>query len=116
MKFQIIIAVKLLNLLKMKGVNINIAETNLERMKQIIGYMKANSSVSNGLNLQTFKLVVVYLSPSLVFLINLLLKKGEFPSRLKEATVIPLRKERVKTDPSNWRPISMLSLFSKLRI
>ena len=51
----------------------NIAGTNLEEMKQIVGLMKSNSSGSNGLNLQTIKSVMVYLLPCLVYLINLLL-------------------------------------------
>ena len=62
------------------GINMNIAETNLEEMKQITGLMKSNSSGSDDLNPQTFKLVMVYLLPCLVYLINLSLKNGEFPS------------------------------------
>ena len=90
----------------------NIAETNLEEMKKIIELMNSSSSGSDGLNLQTFKLDMVYLLRCLVYLIDLLLKMGEFPLRLKEVTVIPLYKEGLKTDPLNWRLTSMLSSFS----
>ena len=57
---------------------------------------------------------MVYLQPCLIYLINLSLKSGEFPSRLKKATVIPSHKGGLKRGSSNWRPISLLPLFSKL--
>ena len=75
------------------GLNINIAETNLEEMKQIIELMKLNLPGSNYLNLQTFKLLIVYLLPCLVYLNNLSLKKAEFPSRLNEGMAFCLHKK-----------------------
>jgi len=69
------------------------ADINLGEMTRVIGLVKSDSSGIDGLNLQTFKLVMVYLLPCLVYLINLPVKKGDFLSRLKEATVIPFRKE-----------------------
>ena len=88
------------------------ADINLGEMTRVIGLVKSDSSGIDGLNLQTFKLDMVYLLRCLVYLIDLLLKMGEFPLRLKEVTVIPLYKEGLKTDPLNWRLISMLSSFS----
>jgi hypothetical protein len=37
-----------------------------------------------------------------------------FPERLKFAQVKPLSKKREKTEFSNYRPISLLSSFSKI--
>ena len=36
-----------------------------------------------------------------------------FPTVLKKAKVIPLRKSKELSDPNNFRPISILSLLSK---
>ena len=39
---------------------------------------------------------------------------GQYPSKLKHAKVIPIFKGGDETDPSNYRPISLLSLFNRL--
>ncbi len=50
----------------------------------------------------------------LVHLINLSFGHGIFPSKLKDAVVIPLYKSGSKLDCSNFRPISLLSTFAKI--
>ena len=42
------------------------------------------------------------------------LRKTVFPSELKKAKVVPLPKSTEKTNPTNYRPISLLSVLSKL--
>ena len=37
-----------------------------------------------------------------------------FPSEIKKAKVVPLSKSTEKTNPTNYRPISLLSVLSKL--
>ena len=39
---------------------------------------------------------------------------GSFPDACKTAKVKPLFKKSSKTDPSNYRPISLLPFFSKV--
>jgi hypothetical protein len=39
---------------------------------------------------------------------------GSFPERLKYSIIKPLYKRGDKTDPSNYRPTSMLTSFSKV--
>ena len=45
---------------------------------------------------------------------NLSFSTGIFPSEMKMAKVIPLFKNGNKSDFSNYRPISLLSQFSKV--
>ena len=50
----------------------------------------------------------------LAFIYNLSLNKGIFPEKLKEARVIPIFKQGDPLAPSNYRPISLLSIFDKI--
>ena len=47
-------------------------------------------------------------------LFNQSIQQGKFPHILKEATVVPIYKKGSKTDLNNYRPISLLNIFSKL--
>ena len=53
-------------------------------------------------------------APFLCDLINQSFKEGAFPKNLAEAKVIPLHKDGDKTDENNYRPISLLSIWSKI--
>ena len=54
-----------------------------------------------------------YLKP-LTYLTNSSFESGTFPEVLKLAKVIPIFKSGDKQDISNYRPISILSFFSKV--
>ena len=54
--------------------------------------------------------ILVYLS----HLFNLCIATGVFPDSLKIAEVIPIFKKRNTDKPTNYRPISLLSQFSKI--
>ena len=54
------------------------------------------------------------ISPLLVILINESFLTGIFPDKLKIAKVIAIHKKGATDDPSNYRPISLLSVFSKI--
>ena len=54
------------------------------------------------------------LSPLLAALMNKSISTGIYPHLLKHAKVIPVYKTGDETDPCNYRPISLLSVFNRL--
>ena len=54
------------------------------------------------------------ISPLLVILISESFSTGIFPDKLKIAKVMALNKKGATDDPSNYRPISVLYVFSKI--
>ena len=55
---------------------------------------------------------IFYLVLSQKYLMSV--QKGVFPSKLKEAKVIPVYKSDDETEPGNYRPISLLSVFNRI--
>jgi len=69
---------------------------------------------SDGLNPIIIKSNFSFIANQLLYIFNLSFSKGIFPKLLKNAIVIPVFKSGSNTEPSNYRPISILSIFSKL--
>jgi len=55
-----------------------------------------------------------WLVDPLVYIFNLSLSTGIIPNNFKTAKVIPVFKKGDPQLPSNYRPISLLNVFSKL--
>ena len=64
--------------------------------------------------MRILKCIKQQISWPLAEIINLSIQKGEFPSKLKYAKVVPIYKTDDKTDPGNYIPISLLSNFNQL--
>ena len=94
--------------------NFQFEKASIEELTKIVKNLKSNAAGIDGLNLKVFKVVSEYLLPCLLYLVNLSLEIGEFPEALKQAKVLPLSKSDNNQDMTNWRPISLLPLFSKI--
>ena len=60
------------------------------------------------------KLLKPYISKPLAIIFDESITLGIFPDRLKCAKVIPIHRKGSPIDPSNYRPISLLSIQSKI--
>ena len=50
----------------------------------------------------------------ITYIVNLSLRSGIFPNEMKLAKVIPLHKKKSRLDAGNYRPVSILSVVSKV--
>lgn len=69
---------------------------------------------ASDLSVRILKLYRFKLSPALTILFNNCMNNGYFPDELKIAKVIPLYKSGDKNNLSNYRPISLLPVISKI--
>lgn len=60
------------------------------------------------------KKVAIIIAPVLVHIVNLSFTNGVFPDQLKTSTVVPIFKKAHSCKIDNIRPISLLSVFSKI--
>lgn len=66
------------------------------------------------ISVRMLKSMSEYIAEPFSNLINLSISSGCFPELLKHATVIPVHKKNDMEDVSNYRPISILGVFSKV--
>uniref|UniRef100_A0ABM0MXI2 RNA-directed DNA polymerase from mobile element jockey-like n=1 Tax=Saccoglossus kowalevskii TaxID=10224 RepID=A0ABM0MXI2_SACKO len=68
----------------------------------------------DGIHLKLVKVAAEYIAEPIAYIINCSLSKGVFPDKLKKARVTPIFKKRCAYEVGNYRPISVLPVFSKL--
>ncbi len=68
----------------------------------------------NGIDMYIVKLVINEIIDPFAHIFNLSFMQGSFPDRMKIAKVIPLYKSGEKQLFTNYRPVSLLSQFSKI--
>ena len=84
-------------------------------IKVIINSLDATKSTGpNGIPVFLLKSFKEFFSNWLSKLVNLCFESGVFPDLLKLAKVTPLHKKESKLEFINYRPISLLSVFSKI--
>lgn len=73
-----------------------------------------SSGSEDGISIKIIKPISENTRNHLVKLINTLYELGSFPTKLKMEKVIPIHKRGFEMNPSNFRPIYILSCFSKI--
>ena len=88
--------------------------TSIE-VNDLINILNPSKSVGpNSIPIKLVKIIGDWVSPLLALLVNQSFQSGIFPDKLKIAKVISLFKKGNPELPSNYRPISLLSIFSKI--
>ena len=84
-------------------------------VNDLINILNPSKSVGpNSIPIKLLKIIGSSASPLLALLVNQSFQSGIFPEKLKIAKVITLFKKGNPELPSNYRPISLLPIFSKI--
>ena len=81
--------------------------------KDLSSLKSSKSRGSDDLDSKIIKISAPFISESLTYIYNLCIDKCYYPQAFKDAKVLPLLKSGDPRDPSNYRPISILSILSK---
>uniref|UniRef100_A0A672FN99 Reverse transcriptase domain-containing protein n=1 Tax=Salarias fasciatus TaxID=181472 RepID=A0A672FN99_SALFA len=82
---------------------------------QVVSACKNKTSRDcNDIDMILVKNVIECISKPLTYICNLSFQTGTFPNQMKVAKVIPVYKAGDKHDFTNYRPVSLLSQFSKI--
>ena len=74
----------------------------------------SNGSGHLGIPIKVIKAIIDLISGPLSRIFNKCITEGYFPKRLKIAHIVPIHKSGDRTCPNNYRPISILTIFSKI--
>ena len=85
-----------------------------QRYKQVISCLKEGAPGRDGLSSKNVKCIKDSISCPLTNTVNLSFEQGVFPNELKLAIITPLYKAKDPLFFNNYRPISLLSVFSKI--
>ena len=92
-----------------------IAPSVPHEISDIISILKSGKSLGpNSIPMKSLKCLSPLISSSLSQIINESFQSGTFPDKMKLAKVIPLFKKGCPLTASNYRPISLLSVFCKI--
>ena len=95
--------------------NFQFQKTSTEKIEKIINKINIKKATGvDGIPAKVVKHSKSIVAPQLTCLINLSIETGVFPDRLKEAQVTPLHKKNNALDKTNYRPVSVLPIFSKI--
>jgi hypothetical protein len=82
--------------------------------KTIKAFQTKESYRYNQISLRIFKLSAPYIRAPINYICNKIMQYGVFPERLKYSVIKPIHKKGDKSLLSNYRPISLLTSFSKI--
>ena len=86
-----------------------------DEILKIITNLKASQSCGiDNIDSTTIKLVKHEITPAITHVVNLSIQQQIFPHQWKKAKVIPLHKKDETIYPKNYRPVSLLPIFSKI--
>jgi len=94
---------------------IQVTPITIKEIKDIIKSLPPNNSSGyDEIPLRILKISMPFITSPLKYLGNKAISKGSFPARLKYSQVIPIYIKGNKSELTNYRPISLLTSFSKI--
>ncbi len=94
---------------------LNLQNTTPEHIVKIVkSFAPKNSADTDGVSSKMIKFIIEEISLPLSHIFNLSLQTGQFPKQLQTSRVIPIFKSGNPLECDNYRPISLLSAFSKI--
>lgn len=107
---------RLLNKVKRNHVNFTMYPVKIKEMEKTISLL-SNKKSTDFFNLSSFliKKCAKQIAKPLTHIINFSINEGVFPDRMKVAKIIPLHKKGDTSEADNYRPISLLPVFSKIQ-
>ena len=95
--------------------NIVFLNTSTGEIEKIIhSFPWKNSCGYDEISMKILKISAPFISSLLCRIINIWLNSGVSPTRLKYSIITPLHKKVDKNNVTNYRPISLLTSFSKI--
>ena len=95
--------------------SLSLPSTTTHEIHKIIQSLKTkDSSGYDEVSIRVLKISAPFILSPLTYIFNKSLSSGTFPDRLKFSEIKPLYKKGPKTEYSNYRPISILTSFSKI--
>lgn len=79
----------------------------------ISSWPSSSSLTPHGIPLKFIKGVIEYIAGPLEYLFNLSFMRSEVPMRWRKAVVIPIPRKPPYSNPDNFRPISITSVFAR---
>jgi len=105
----------LLNLFHKPFPSIKFKNTTPKEIEKIINSLKIKASSGyDEVSTNILKISAPFISSPLSYIFNKSMLSGTFPTRLKYTVVKPLLKKRYKDNVANYRPVSLLTSFSKV--
>lgn len=88
--------------------------TEVDVISIIKNLKNSNSLGPDGVHVNLLKKCYNQIILPITHLLNCSITEGNFPSKLKIAKIVPIHKSKEETDINNYRPIAILSAFSKI--
>ena len=93
----------------------SLQNTNVNKVYKLLKKLDAKKATAlDKIPRKLLKLAADIVSPSLTHIFNESMRTGIFPSEWQLAKVSPIFRKGAKTDPNNYRPISVIPIVSKI--
>ena len=98
-----------------KTSNLYLQFITVQKVRKLLSQLKNKKSISiDQLDNFSVKLAAGYLAEPLHYVINLSIMQQKFPGCWKVTKIVPLHKKQSTLKPENYRPVAILSHFSKV--